>query len=80
MGPDCQVCTLLQNPQHQLLTTKFWTVGISNNQVFLGRAYVTLRTHKGSLSGLSHDEWKRVPGVSGQAGTSLQGSLWGYAT
>ena len=34
-----------------------WVVGIGNNHAYLGRAYVTLKSHKGSLSELSSREW-----------------------
>ncbi len=54
----CDACEFLKNPQNQILTTKHWNVGIGNNHAYLGRAYVTLRTHKGSLSSLNDDEWQ----------------------
>jgi diadenosine tetraphosphate (Ap4A) HIT family hydrolase len=58
MDPKCDACNFLKKPQHQVLTTASWAVGISNNQAYFGRAYVTLRTHKGSLSELSPDDWQ----------------------
>lgn len=57
MNKDCHVCELLKQPSEQLLETKSWTVGVGNNQAYFGRAYVTLRTHKPSLSDLSKKEW-----------------------
>src|SRR4051812_15569829 len=58
MNPDCEICDFLQKPlKHQLLTPKYWTAGVLNDQPYLGRAIVSLRTHKGSLSELSDEEW-----------------------
>lgn len=57
MNTDCHICELLKEPGEQLLGTKNWTVGIGNNQAYFGRAYVTLRNHKASLSDLSQEEW-----------------------
>jgi len=58
MNPDCEICEFLQKPpKHQLLTPKYWTAGVLNDQPYLGRAIVSLRAHKGSLSELSDEEW-----------------------
>jgi diadenosine tetraphosphate (Ap4A) HIT family hydrolase len=66
MDPNCDACNFLKNPQHQLLTTNSWAVGIGNNQAYFGRAYVTLRTHKGSLSELSADDWQEFEELVGK--------------
>ena len=58
MDSNCDACNFLKKPQHQVLTTNSWAVGIGNNQAYFGRAYVTLRSHKGSLSELSDDDWQ----------------------
>lgn len=57
MNVDCQICKLFEKPSDQLLETKNWAVGIGNNQAYFGRAYVTLRNHKPSLSNLNKEEW-----------------------
>ena len=59
MDKICDACEFLKNPtpKTQLLETEYWSVGIGNNHAYLGRAYVTLRSHKGSLSSLSQEEW-----------------------
>lgn len=57
MTKVCDGCEFLKNPTNQFLTTQNWTVGIGNNHAYLGRAYVTLRNHKGSLSSLTTQEW-----------------------
>ncbi len=59
MNKICDACEFLKtpNPKHQILTTDHWSVGVGNNQAYLGRAYVTLKTHKGSLSSLNEAEW-----------------------
>lgn len=48
----------MKDPQNQILVTKHWSVGIGNNHAYLGRAFCTLRTHKGSLSELDEEEWQ----------------------
>lgn len=60
MRPDCDVCQFLENKplRHQILTTEHWTVGIIPDQPYLGRALITLLTHKGSLGQLSQAEWR----------------------
>jgi diadenosine tetraphosphate (Ap4A) HIT family hydrolase len=55
---ECPICTIVQTQPANLLTTKHWIVSLSRDQGYLGRAYVTLREHKGSLHELSADEWK----------------------
>jgi len=53
----CTICPLLENPKHQILVTKYWAVNLGNDQLYLGRAFVTIREHKGSLGELSEEEW-----------------------
>lgn len=57
MNENCDVCETLHDSKHQLLLTKYWRVVLSNNHAYIGRAYVTLRTHKSSLGTLERDEW-----------------------
>lgn len=42
----------------QIVATDCWDVWLPKNQAWLGRACLTLRTHKSSLSELSEQEWK----------------------
>lgn len=60
MHSDCDVCQFLEKKplKNQILTTRHWTVGIIPDHPYLGRALVTLLTHKGSLGQLSHEEWE----------------------
>lgn len=58
MDKKCDACEFLKEPEHQILVTNNWNVGLGNNQAYFGRAYVTLRTHKGSLSTLNDEEWQ----------------------
>jgi len=59
MNPNCDVCQFLQQKplQNQIITTRHWTVGVIPDQPYLGRALITLLTHKGSLGQLSDEEW-----------------------
>jgi diadenosine tetraphosphate (Ap4A) HIT family hydrolase len=60
MNDNCRICTA--NPEEtakaELLTSKFWRVSLAQDQGYLGRCFVTLRGHKGSLSELTDDEWQ----------------------
>jgi diadenosine tetraphosphate (Ap4A) HIT family hydrolase len=58
MDKICDACEFLKSPTNQIITTNSWTVGIYNDQPYLGRAYCTLRTHKGKIGDLSTEEWQ----------------------
>jgi diadenosine tetraphosphate (Ap4A) HIT family hydrolase len=60
MVEACDVCQFLAHKplKNQLLTTKYWTVGVIPDQPYLGRALITLLTHKASLGELSPEEWQ----------------------
>jgi diadenosine tetraphosphate (Ap4A) HIT family hydrolase len=59
MNANCDVCQFLeQKPlKNQIITTDYWTVGIIPDQPYLGRALITLLTHKARLGELSDAEW-----------------------
>lgn len=59
MDKKCEACEFLKKPnlKTRILLTKNWDIGIGNNQAYFGRAYMTLRNHKGSLGTLTKDEW-----------------------
>jgi len=58
MDKKCDACEYLRAPTNQILTTSNWTVGIGNDQPYLGRAYLTLKKHKGKIGELSSEEWQ----------------------
>lgn len=60
MNPTCDICQFLGNKplQNQILATEYWTVGVISDQPYLGRALITLLTHKGSLAELNQEEWR----------------------
>ncbi len=60
MNPACDVCQFLDKKplKNQIITTAHWTVGVIPDQPYLGRALITLLTHKSSLGQLSDDEWQ----------------------
>ena len=59
MNQACDVCQFLDNKplKNQIFTTNYWTVGVIPDQPYLGRALITLLTHKSSLGELVHEEW-----------------------
>ncbi len=65
MDKKCEACEFLKTPlpETQILTTNHWSVGIGNNHAYLGRAFVTLREHKGSLSELSDEQWSEFHAI-----------------
>ena len=61
MDNKCDICNFISNPtpETQILDTPFWRVGVDGkNHAYIGRAYVTLKEHKPSLSSLSQEEWE----------------------
>jgi diadenosine tetraphosphate (Ap4A) HIT family hydrolase len=60
MDKKCDACDFLKEPnlKTRILLTEHWDIGVGNNQAYFGRAYATLRTHKGSLGSLSREEWQ----------------------
>lgn len=61
MDKKCDACDFLSNPtpETQILDTQYWSVGVDGrNHAYLGRAYVTLKKHKPSLSSLDQNEWE----------------------
>jgi diadenosine tetraphosphate (Ap4A) HIT family hydrolase len=66
MNESCDVCNILSDNKYQLLLTNHWRVTLSNNHAYMGRAYVTLRTHKGSLGMLDREEWLEFEGIVGK--------------
>lgn len=58
MNPKCRDCKFAGSTNHRLLSTSCWNVWLPNNQAYCGRACLTLRTHKSSLSELNETEWQ----------------------
>ncbi len=68
---QCDICNLLPklNP---IFETNNWTILINKNQGYLGRCYVTLKKHKGSLSEINDDEWLDFSEVVSKLETALK--------
>jgi diadenosine tetraphosphate (Ap4A) HIT family hydrolase len=58
MNDNCHICVGNKDLEANLLTTDYWHVILSPDQGYLGRAYVTLRDHKGTLGDLTDAEWQ----------------------
>lgn len=58
MDDRCHICVSNKELKASLLSTDYWHVVLSPDQGYLGRAYVTLREHKATLSELSEAEWQ----------------------
>lgn len=53
---DCDICSLLPMSD-PVLETEYWVASMGPEQGYLGRAYVTLKVHKGDMAELTDDEW-----------------------
>jgi diadenosine tetraphosphate (Ap4A) HIT family hydrolase len=53
---ECVGC-LTPKDNELIFETNFWKVILADDQAYLGRSYVTLKRHCGSLSELSQSEW-----------------------
>ena len=53
----CDICGFLNNSELAIIETKYWKVNIADDQAYLGRCYVILKRHYGSLSDLTKEEW-----------------------
>lgn len=56
MFDKCKVCKVLPN-DFELFETNKWVVILTFDQGYLGRAYITLKEHKGDLKDLTDEEW-----------------------
>ena len=53
----CDSCPYLTKYDNNIFETNYWKIDLSNDQAYLGRSYITLKRHCGSLSELTKDEW-----------------------
>jgi diadenosine tetraphosphate (Ap4A) HIT family hydrolase len=53
---SCEICQLTANGTGDLYTGTYWIASLARDQGYLGRSYVTLKTHKGSLRDLTQAE------------------------
>ena len=58
MTSKCAVCTALQTNKYVIRRGARWTVALATDQYWLGRSYVTLHSHKESLSDLNTEDWR----------------------
>ena len=58
MNKECLACKYQKEPRFEILRTDHWNVVLDTNQAYLGRSYLTLLTHKGSLASLNDEEWR----------------------
>lgn len=63
MDKICDPCEFMKAPTKQILVTDYWSVGVGNDQPYLGRAFCTLKSHKGKLGELSKDEWDDLQAI-----------------
>lgn len=58
----CEICRLLGSPddQYVIQSTGYWRVALATDQLYLGRAYVTLKRHARSISSLTENEWAEL--------------------
>lgn len=66
MQKTCDICQNINNPETEVMRTDTWVVHLAGDQGYLGRCYVTLLDHKGSLSELSDAEWNSFRNIAKQ--------------
>ena len=54
---NCDICGFVQKGEHRIFSTDYWLVALSKDQSTIGRSYVSLKDHRGSLSELSSEQW-----------------------
>jgi diadenosine tetraphosphate (Ap4A) HIT family hydrolase len=54
---NCVICNHANSETGRIAITDHWLISLASDQGYLGRCYVTLRKHKGSLVELSDVEW-----------------------
>lgn len=55
-GSKCEICKYSKIGE-PIYETRYWRVTIADDQKLLGRCYVSLKRHSGSLSDVSAAEW-----------------------
>ena len=64
---DCEICPLLVGQTTKdrgvVLQTERWVVVLDKNQEYLGKAFVTLRDHKNTISDLNKADWLELHDV-----------------
>jgi diadenosine tetraphosphate (Ap4A) HIT family hydrolase len=59
MNSNCKICKVLEQPNPgRIYSGEYWEIILAFDQGYLGRCFVTLKQHKGSLSELSAEEWQ----------------------
>ena len=76
MDQDCEICRIIRDSRDDVIIveTDYWRVVLNPNQAYPGTAWVTARSHVGSLSELSEGQWldlrevmKHYEGAMGRA-------------
>lgn len=64
MMPHCEICSFLPTQQlgtpDVLMQTDRWVGVLDRNQGYLGKSFVTLRQHKGSIAELGDVDWREL--------------------
>ncbi len=60
MGKICEICKYKDDKENLILETVHWRLALGNDQAYLGRSYLSVKRHVGSLAELSKEEWKEL--------------------
>lgn len=71
---ECISC-LAPKANELVFETDFWKITLSVDQAYLGRSYVTLKRHCGSISELSPTEWEDLRNVIKKLESALKSSF-----
>jgi len=71
---ECDGCQVA-DPDELILKTPFWKVTLAGGQAYLGRSYITLMRHCGSLADLRSEEWEDLKLIINQLESALKNSF-----
>ncbi len=73
---ECEVCSLLterrDDDSQVLLQTERWAAALDPNQIYLGKSFVTLRSHKQTIADLDAIDWTELHGVMRQLESAIK--------
>jgi diadenosine tetraphosphate (Ap4A) HIT family hydrolase len=60
VNATCDICKIVASDRTLVVDGRYWTIALSPDQGYLGRAFVTLKEHRGSLAQLSPEQWSEL--------------------
>lgn len=74
MNIDC-ICCQKPNSTNLIYQSKLWRIELAPDQTYLGRCYITLQRHCGSIADLERQEWDEFINIVRELEKSLKVSF-----